>query len=183
MKTVVFGVNVMHRSFLVFLVVWSFITVAHVVAAPPGKRAVPQAPQGADLQSQIDTLAQKLFTASDKNHNGVLNKGEFQQAQQALAASIDEMDRAGTIGRPHAGKGRADAQPVASPSAEKLAKSNKVSQGDFATYVQAMVQHADQQFQQVNSAAAAAAAQRKALPRRAYRYIPRSPQAPIWFGN
>src|SRR5262249_22499777 len=104
----------------------------------------------------------------------------FQHAQQILAASIDEMGRAGTIGRPHANKGRGDAQPAASPSAEKLAKSNKVNQGDFAAFVQATVQHADQQLQQAN---AAAAAQRKALPRRAYRYIPRSPQAHIWFPN
>ncbi|HEX3726352.1 MAG TPA: hypothetical protein VHV08_08915 [Pirellulales bacterium] len=113
----------------------------------------------------IDTLAQTLFTQADANHNHVLNRDEFQSADAALSETLEQWGRQGLIGKPkkptkHDKSQAEKSQPDdTSASSTKIAKSNKVSEAEFAFYVQGAVEQADQGWRNYN---AMTAAQRKA---------------------
>jgi hypothetical protein len=137
--------------------------------------------QGAgDSAANIDQLAQKVFTSADQNHNHVLNKAEFRDAQAMLESTVEEWGRAGIIGKPRRpgnkqqDPGSASASAIA--SANKLSKSNRVSQAEFTFYVHSFVEEADQQWRQMNAATAAQRkamnAQRRVYPARGRRFVP-----------
>ncbi len=133
-------------------------------------RQAGQQDQG-DQSALVDQLAQRIFTSADHNHNHVLNKVEFRDAETMLESAVAEWGREGIIGKPkkpgNKEKGSDHASGAAAASANKLAKSGKVSQAEFTFHVHSVVEEADQQWRQMN---AAAAAQRKAMnaQRRAY---------------
>jgi len=117
-----------------------------------------------DQLAAVDQLAQQIFNEADKNHNHVLNKNEFRNADGLLRDTVEQWGREGLIGKPKKASskekeitGQADA---VNASGAKLARSNKVSQAEFTFYAQAVVEQADQHWRQ---ALAAAAAQRKAI--------------------
>jgi hypothetical protein len=132
-----------------------------------------------DPLANIDQLAQRVFTGADQNHNHVLNKAEFRDAQAMLESTVEEWGREGIIGKPkkpgnkQQDSGNASASAVA--SANKLGKSNHVSQPEFTFYVHSFVEEADQQWRQMNAAAAqlkAMNAQRRVYPTRGRRFVP-----------
>jgi hypothetical protein len=156
------------------------------IIASAGLSGVPAAAKQAgqktadDPSASIDQLAQKVFTSADQNHNHVLNKAEFRDAQAMLESTVEEWGRAGIIGKPkkpgNKQQDSANASASAIATANKLGKSNHVSQAEFTFYVHAFVEEADQQWRQVNAATAAQRkamnAQRRVYPARGRRFVP-----------
>jgi hypothetical protein len=105
----------------------------------------------------IDELAQNVFDAADRNHNHVLNKSEFANAERTLAETIDDMGRQGVIGKPKkANKDKQQAAAASNPSqGDKLARSNKVSQAEFTFFAHSMLDEADENWRQMRAAAEA----------------------------
>ncbi len=137
------------------------LAVLCVVALPAVAKEPKSQPLGGAAVT-IDELAQRVFDAADRNHNHVLNKNEFANAERALAEAIDDMGRQGVIGRPKkANKDKQQAVPAASnPSqGDKLARSNKVSQAEFMFFAHSMLDEADANWRQMR---ATAEAQRRA---------------------
>ncbi|MBI3836352.1 MAG: hypothetical protein HY288_00280 [Planctomycetia bacterium] len=156
------------------------------VLASVGLGWLPAPAKGAGQQDQtdqvatVDQLAQRIFTNADQNHNHVLNKIEFRNAQSMLESAVAEWGRGGIIGKPKK-PGNKDndsehAPGSAAASASKLARSNKISQAEFAFYVHSVVEEADQQWRKMNAAAAsqrkAMSAQRRVYPTRGRRFVP-----------
>jgi hypothetical protein len=165
--------------------VWKFVVVSAAVwvglafnGLPAAAKQAAQQDQG-DPTAKVDQLAQRIFNGADQNHNHVLNKNEFQNAQAALQAAVAEWGRTGVIGQPkkpgHNEKAGDRPAVLATSSPDKLAKSNKVSQAEFSFYAHSVVEEADQQWRQANAAAAAqrkALAQRRGYPGRGRRFVP-----------
>jgi len=63
-----------------------------------GKNAAPQPLD--DVATAIDQLAKTLFAAADANHNHVLNKREFADAEDGLDEQVRKWGQAGMIGKP-----------------------------------------------------------------------------------
>jgi hypothetical protein len=87
-----------------------------------------------------------------------LNKSEFKDAQQMLDEEIQKLGQQGAIGK--ARKTSIDevekaetAARSAATSANKLAKSNKISQAEFTYYVHAAVEQADYQWREMRAQA------------------------------
>lgn len=120
----------------------------------------------------VDTLAQSIFASADRNHNQVLNKSEFQQAQELLDAEIAKLGQQGAIGQPKKQSAQdiekaENASASAEISANKLSRSNKVTRAEFTYYVHSVVDEADQYWRQMR---AQAAAQQKAFNAQRQRY-------------
>ncbi len=119
---------------------------------------------GHDRAAAIDEIAQSVFAAADRNHNHVLNKSEFEDAQNLLDEEIRKLGQQGAIGKPakasidSAEKDR-HAAASANAAANKLSRSNKISQAEFTYYVHAAIDEADVEWRQLH---AQADAQRKA---------------------
>jgi hypothetical protein len=141
-------------------------------AAPKEERAK----QASEREAMIEQLAHKVFSTADHNHNQLLNKREFADAQTMLQTAIAEWGRTRVIGKPHqvTGKRIAKEQETsllasasAKVSADNLARSNKVTPAEFAFYVHSLVDEADAQWRQNNTAAdaqaKALAAERRAM--------------------
>lgn len=116
------------------------------------------------VSDMADELSQQIFTRADRNHNGLLSKREFADAESALEETVTQWGRSGLIGKQQRrGAKTGDSQPKldnsSGKSADKLAKSNKVTQAEFTFYVHSMVSEADEEFRQYY---AMADAQRKA---------------------
>ena len=158
--------------------------------AGAARAAAAQAKQG-DLSSMVDQLAEKVFTGADTNHNHLLNKREFANAETMLETQIDQLGSARIIGKPRtkgSGKGQEKAALAAastSVSAEKLAKSNKVTQAEFTIYVHSLVEEADELWRQTNTMADAQRkaynAQRASMGNRRYYRRPRTINYPYYY--
>ena len=103
----------------------------------------------AEMSTMIDDMAKEVFNRADRNHNGLLSKREFADAETLLDQVVSQWGRTRTIGKPKQGKsGQQPEEKPAGQSAEaqgnKLAKSNKVTQAEFTFYVNAVVTQADQ---------------------------------------
>src|SRR4051812_32455661 len=118
-----------------------------------------------------DELARKIFSSADHNRNQMLSKREFADAETRLRSTLDEWGRKRVIGQPRKTSPRKqeknlEAGEMATASmkvsGDKLAKSNKVTQAEFSSYVQSAVEQADQQWRQANTAADAQAKAAKA---------------------
>lgn len=122
-------------------------------------------PANDELSVAIDKLAKSIFAASDTNHNHVLNKHEFANADDALDAQVQQMAQSGLIGKPkrQSPKDKAKAKEqnkdhdpsAASPATatgNRLARSNKVSEAEFTFYVRSVVDEADEYWQQARTA-------------------------------
>ena len=161
------------------VILFGIISSAGLSGLPACLAAAGQQDPG-DPSANIDQLAQKVFTSADQNRNHVLNKAEFRDAQAMLESTVEEWGRAGIIGKPKKpgnkqhDSGTASASAIA--SANKLGKSNHVSQAEFTFYVHAFVEEADQQWLQMNAATAAQRkamnAQRRVYPARGRRFVP-----------
>jgi hypothetical protein len=173
----------MRDSILIGLVLSSAVVAGSLRAAGKDDRAN----QANAREAMIEQLAQKIFAAADYNHNQLLNKREFAEAQTKLESTIAEWGRTRVIGQPQKANARKQEKSLESGllasasqkvSADSLAKSNKVTPGEFGLYVHSAVDAADQQWRQANTAADAQAkanaAQRRAMgaARRARRYVP-----------
>jgi hypothetical protein len=119
-----------------------------------------------DNSAAIDQLAKTIFSAADANHNHVLNKHEFENAEEALDEKVRQWGQTGVIGKPKKqnprGKDKDKDVPAAggaTATGNKLARSNKVSEAEFTFYVQSVVDEADQYWRQMHTASDA---QRKA---------------------
>jgi hypothetical protein len=126
--------------------------------------------------AKIDELAQKIFTAADRNHDQVLSKREFADAQTRLQTAVAHWGRTRVIGNPKKPRVRAIerekekallASASADVSANTLGKSKQVTEAEFAFYVHAVVDAAEQEWRQLNATADAQAraynAQRRAM--------------------
>ncbi len=146
------------RTFLVIF--FSAVAGAGFGAHPANAKDAP----GNDQSAAVDQLAQRIFTEADKNHNHVLNKNEFRNAEGLLKDAVDQWGREGLIGKPKKpsakDKETSSQTDAVSASANKLSRSNKVSQAEFTFHAQAVVDQADENWRQ---AKAAAAAQQKAI--------------------
>jgi hypothetical protein len=149
-------------------------------AAPKDARAK----ESNEREAMAEKLAKQIFTAADRNRNQLLNKREFAEAQKLLDTTIADWGRTRVIGQPHKTSARKTEKDLESGelaaastkvSADSLAKSNKVTLGEFSLYVHSAVDEADQQWRQANTAADA---QAKALAaqRRAYQVNRRRPR-------
>jgi len=117
------------------------------------------APPDAAYRSQVEALAEKIFKQADKNHNDVLNKHEYANADEFLEAGLVELGEQGVLGKPLA-KGQT-AQPQAALVREAtVPNASKVSPDEFKAHAVAVAQQADEYFRQLQ---AMSAAQRKAM--------------------
>lgn len=147
------------------------------------RQAGGQAGQPDSPSAPIDQLAQSIFSSSDGNHNHVLNKIEFKNAHAMLETAVDDWGRAGLIGKPKKPQNKdkqVDGRAILSPAASfnKLAKSNKVSQAEFAFYAHAFVAEADERWRQMNLMGAA---QRKAYNAQRAAFRRRGVRVPVPF--
>jgi hypothetical protein len=160
----------MRRSSLVSLPILLAVIAAAARAQPAPKRGAEAA---AEMSAMVDQLAQTVFTAADANHNRYLSKREFENAEAALATAVNDWGRQGLIGKPKR-PSKTDSAPTKENSADaigtRLAKSNRTSQPEFAIYVHAVVEQADQDWR---AAHATADAQRKAYNQYRSYYRPR----------
>jgi hypothetical protein len=145
--------------------IWLVFVLSFGVALMAAGAKEAQAPPAGDPFAAIDQLAQQVFNEADHNHNHVLNKTEFRNAYTLLETQVDELGRSGAIGKPRKNrpdkdkdKGTHTAASVTA-SADKLARSNKVSQAEFTFFVHAFVEQADETWRELH---AATDAQRKA---------------------
>jgi len=120
---------------------------------------------GAETTASIDEMAEKIFKEADRNHNGVLNRGEFSTAEDLLQNSLDQLGRSGAIGKQKkTSKKDQDRAESASKSTktslEKLEKAKSVSQAQFTYLVHSAIEEADEQWREYN---AMTDAQRKAM--------------------
>ena len=135
-----------------------------MVAAAAGAKGKAGQPAD-DPYEKIDQVAQSVFASADKNHNHQLSRIEFESAEQALVAAVEQLGSQGLIGQPKKKTSRKDNQQrestsTANVSPEKLAKSNHVTEAEFIAYGHALVDGAEQQIQQMR---AMTDAQRKAF--------------------
>jgi hypothetical protein len=143
-----------------------------------------RAARASERSAMIDQLARDIFAAADHNHNQLLSKREFAEAQEQLLAAVADLGRRRLIGNPKKSTAKNAAREEeksvlanvsAEVSADKLAKSNKVSPAEFTFYVHSVVDAAERQWREINAAADAQAkaynAQRRAYrPYRRYAY-------------
>ena len=161
----------------VLIVLFSSLAGVGIGADPAKAKDAP----GNDQSAAVDQLAQQIFTEADKNHNHVLNKSEFRNAESLLKDEVDRWGREGLIGKPKKSNAKekeiASQTDAVSASANRLSRSNKVSQAEFTFHAQTVVDQADEYWRQAKAAAAAQqkaiSAQRRAVgPRGRGRWVP-----------
>ena len=151
--------------------------------------------QKAELSTMVDDMAKQAFDRADHNHNGLLSRREFVDAETLLDEVLSQWVQTRIIGKPkpaNAKRGSTDKEEPPVQSSEKngakLAKSNKVTQAEFTFYVHGVVAEADQQWRQYNTMSDAQrqayAAQQKAINAqrsaiRNYRRMPHTVPAPF----
>ena len=149
------------RTMLSLVVV--VLVASNVCLAAQKKAAEPSSDE--QLSAAVDQLAKTIFATADTNHNHVLNKHEFANADDALDAQVQQMAQAGLIGKPkrQSAKEKAKAKEqnkdrdpsAASPATttgNKLARSNKVSEAEFIFYVRSVVDEADEYWREARTA-------------------------------
>ncbi len=170
------------RTGVLFAFALLTVVVGNVCGAAPPKTAAKPADDNA---AAIDQLAKTIFAAADSNHNRVLNKREFEEADEALDEQVQQWGKTGVIGKPKKPNPRSkDAEKdrvvptvsAAEATGNKLARSNRVSEAEFTFYVRSVVDEADEYWRQVNATADAQRkaynAARQAMPRRGRARMP-----------
>ncbi len=116
-------------------------------------------PPDAAFRSQVDELAEKVIKDADRNHNQVLNKHEYVNADEMLEAGLMELGNQGVLGKPLT-KGQTVQPDAALVREATVPNPNKVTPEEFKTHAHAVAQQADEYFRQLQ---AMSAAQRKAM--------------------
>lgn len=149
-------------------VLFSLVMLTGVTLLAADGRQTPGSPKrgaeaAAEMSAMVEQLVQTVFTAADTNHNRYLSKREFENADSALVSVVNDWGRQGLIGKPKR-QNKTDNGQSKETSADvlgvRLAKNNRISQPEFAIYVHAVVEQADQDWR---AARATADAQRKLL--------------------
>jgi hypothetical protein len=135
------------------LIAWAALL---FVAAQASAQRTDNGKSKVDMSTMVDDMAKQVFEQADRNHNGLLSKREFADAETLLDAHVSQWVQTRTIGKPKAAnaKDSKDEQPPsqsAEKSGNKLAKSNKVTQAEFTFYVHAVVTEADEHWRQYNT--------------------------------
>lgn len=127
---------------------------AFVQAAKDGKgnrKPNPAKQREEAKQASLDQLATEAFTASDRNHNGALNRSEFSDAEAMLETSLMQLGQQGVLGR-HKGQDSQSDLRAAIAGPPKFANKNRITLPEFKRYTESMTHQAEAAFAQVHAA-------------------------------
>lgn len=132
------------------------IVLCTAAAVAADKKPTPAEQQEAAKMARVDAMAKQAFSAADHNHNDILSKVEFANADELLGEGIMQLGAEGVLGQPPKGQGgnqaAATANKAVSAAPANLGKKNRISLSEFQLYARAMAAQADVQMAQDNSA-------------------------------
>ena len=113
-------------------------------ASAADKKLSPAEQQEAAKMARIDAVAKEAFTAADHNHNDVLSKVEFPDAEQFLEEGLLQLGNQGVLGQTKNGQpGQASMAKAAAAAPTNLYKKNRISLSEFQLFARALGAQAD----------------------------------------
>jgi hypothetical protein len=130
----------------------SLIALCATSAGAADKKLTPAEQQHAVKMARVDAVAKMAFTEADQNHNDVLSKIEFSDAEALLEQGLLQLGNEGVLGKtPPGGQNQANQNPAAvSPadakamaSSANLYKKNRITLSEFQLFARTMGAQAD----------------------------------------
>jgi len=128
-------------------------------AAAADKKLSPAEQAHAAKMAKVDAVAKQAFTAADHNHNDILSKTEFPNAEEMLEQGFMQLGAEGVLGKLPPGNQNAAANAVANagPDAKGMAatesiyKKKSITLSEFQLFARVMSAQADVMIAQNNA--------------------------------
>lgn len=124
-------------------------------AVAADKKLSPAEQAQAAKMARVDAVAKEAFAAADHNHNDVLSKTEFPNAEAFLEQGLMQLGAQGVLGKLPPGNQAAaasqGADAKAMAAAPNLSKKNRITPSEFQLYARAMGAQADVMIAQDNA--------------------------------
>jgi len=123
-------------------------------AVAADKKLTPAEQAQAAKMARVDAVAKEAFAAADHNHNDVLSKTEFPNAEAFLEQGLMQLGAQGVLGKLPPGNQAAASQGAdakAMAAAPNLSKKNRITASEFQLYARAMGAQADVMIAQNNA--------------------------------
>ncbi len=132
------------------------IVLCAAAAVAADKKPTPPNSTEAAKMAHVDAMAKQAFTAADHNHNDILSKTEFANADELLGRGLMQLGSRRSAGATAKGAGRQpgrrDCQQGRFRRSANLGKKNRISLSEFQLFARAMAAQADVLMAQDNSA-------------------------------
>jgi uncharacterized protein YfkK (UPF0435 family) len=135
------------------LIVCLVVLCAPALAAD--KKLTPAEQAEAVKLARIDAVAKEVFAAADHNHNDLLSKTEFPDAEAMLEERLLQLGNQGVLGDPKKASKDADVTKASAAAPANLYKKNRISPSEFQLFARAMGVQADVMIAQNRTAQAA----------------------------